>query len=187
MPANTSKGITYPVVGDPVEKLYTVFANLASSIDTVLNGYIPTSDRALAADVTSGTSTTKVITPKALKDAGIAPPVNTNWTNLTLASGYVADPGPGQQPQYRVKDGVLYTRGKIQRTAGFATNTVYNSIFVFPSGARPTVRTDRTLLGQNGSAVIKGIVYDNGSFSIITSPFKPNYVDISGLSGMPLD
>ena len=187
MPANTGKGIAYPVAGDPVEKLYTVFANLASSIDTVLNGYIPTSDRAVGTDVTSGTSTTKVVTPKSLKDAGIVPPVNTSWANIPLSSGYTADPGPGQQPQYRVKDNVLYTRGKIQRTAGFTTGVAHNNVATLPVGARPTVRTDRTLSGHSALQPVKGIIYDNGSISLLIGAYKPNYVDISSFSGMPLD
>lgn len=90
MPANTSKNITYPTGSDNVDNLKAVFATLASSVDTALNNYVQTANLATGTDVTAGTSTTKVVTPKALADAGIAVG-DTGW--LDVSSSVSAAPG----------------------------------------------------------------------------------------------
>jgi len=91
MAGTTAKGIAYPTTGDLIDNLHSVFTTLASSVDTVLNGYVTTASIALEADVVAGTSTTKVISPKALADANVYTG-DTGWTDIaasvTAGSGW---------------------------------------------------------------------------------------------------
>ncbi len=91
MAASTPKGITYPTSTDGVSNLKSVFSTMASSIDDALDGYIKTSDRATLSDVTPGTSSTKVVTAKALADAGFIGG-DTGWVDIsssvTAGSGF---------------------------------------------------------------------------------------------------
>lgn len=82
MATTTPKGIVVPVVGDVLTPLQTVFAAMGSSIDTVLNGYITTGSYATSTEVSDGTATAKVTSPKALRDAGIYAG-DTGWVDIS--------------------------------------------------------------------------------------------------------
>lgn len=91
MAASTGRGIVYPTTGDNIDVLESVFAALASSVDTALGNYILSSSFASAAQVQTGSSTTTVVSPKALRDAGVYAG-DTGWVNIsssvTAGSGW---------------------------------------------------------------------------------------------------
>ena len=92
----TDNGIVYPAGDDDVAALASVFAALASSVDTALNGYVKTDAFATANEIEEGIVTDKMISPKALADAGVIAG-DTGWVNITndvtAAPGFVKHPG----------------------------------------------------------------------------------------------
>lgn len=160
MPANTSKNITYPVDSDNVDNLNAVFATLASSVDSALGNYVLTSDRAVAADVTAGTSTTKVITPKALADAGVTVG-DTGWVDISssvaAATGFTKDSGFVCRVR-KVGNVVTIYMNRVTKTSGSALGIPVNGdisnrqiINSIPVAYRPSV-TQSLSAGESGRA-----------------------------------
>lgn len=60
---------------------------------------------------------------------------DTGWKTIPLASGYTAS---GQAPQYRVLNGIVYTRGAARRTTGDLPTGELTTIATLPTEARPS-------------------------------------------------
>lgn len=110
-------------------------------------------------------------------------PYDTGWVTIgSLHSGWSAP--AGDDPQYRVRDGVLYLRGSLNATpaAGTAVNTQ-----PLPASARPSRNTNKYIVSTGGGgtgavtvvAANGGIVVFKGSAAIGDHP-------LSAISAIPL-
>lgn len=83
----------------------------------------------------------------------VTDPTDTAWATLPLRSGFTGV--SGDVPQYRRKNGVIHTRGRVQGT--FAADTIY-VVGDLPAGFRPT-QGNHGFAAATGSGVVNGRIY----------------------------
>lgn len=71
---------------------------------------------------------------------------DTGWMNLQLAAGWTAE--SGDTPQWRLRAGIVYFRGRLNATTGAGTNPFTNPL---PAEARPS-REHPVLVGVTGGS-----------------------------------
>lgn len=79
------------------------------------------------------------------------------WTDIPLASGYIANSGFGYKPQYRKIGDRVELRGVVAKSGGAALATALTTIATMPTGFRPPSG------GGEASAVVYAIVPISGT------------------------
>lgn len=106
------------------------------------------------------------------------------WQPLELASGFGVQ--SGETPEWSRVDGVLYFRGLVNRTGGFAPSTSYPAVVNVPKRFPSLIQRpyNRSLSGHTADSSVRGLVNPSGGVNLVTGAVAPAYVDLSGLSGI---
>jgi hypothetical protein len=114
-------------------------------------------------------------TQKALRE-------DTDWLDLTLASGYVAH--SGRTPQVRRKNGLYITRGGITTSNGAAMTAGNRTVASLPTGllTPPANQYFPAFNGFNGNAGTVTLVASNNSIQYQPNITGTTYVYLDGIT-----
>lgn len=120
----------------------------------------------------------------------IAPyiPNDSGWQTLALATDSL--PVTGETPKFRRSNNVLYFQGKAKPSSGPTYGTDTSWLISGPGAIyQPLVPVERILAGNTADAYVRATIDPtDGTILIYTNPgVGPSAVDLSGLSGIPLD
>lgn len=108
---------------------------------------------------------------------------DTGWRTMGLASGW-----SNQTPDvasYRVLNGVIYFRGRVDATSGAGTSVLSG---VLPSSARPAVNTQIRTFGTSGdTASFVVVVTSAGQITCFKGSSSVQDLPLEALSGIPVD
>lgn len=102
---------------------------------------------------------------------------DTNWVNITPASGFSA---AGDAPQYRIKNGNVWLHGTFTKGSNIANGDLLCNL---PAAARPATSFQQPVSGSTGAGSVRCSVSNGGNINV-QAPMNGSttYVSITGIS-----